>query len=187
MRVRPGSSVAVFGAGGIGLNVIQGAALAGAERIIAVDLEDKKLEFAQQFGATHVHNPGTGGDAVAKIHELTGGGADYAFECIGAGPVVEQAFGAIRKGGHAVVVGVAGPAEQSNISPVMLTAAEKHLSGSWFGSGVPKRDYPRLLNLYRSNRLKLDELVTNTYPVDDAQRAFDDLKAGVNARGVIVF
>jgi S-(hydroxymethyl)glutathione dehydrogenase/alcohol dehydrogenase len=186
-RVEAGSSAAVFGVGGIGLNVVQGCAIAGADKIIAVDLEDKKLEMAQAFGATHTVNPNTDGDPVAKIHELTGGGSDYAFECIGAGPVVLQAFGAIRKGGHAVVVGVAGPTEQAPISPVMLTAQEKHLSGSWFGSGVPRRDYPRLLNLYRSNRLKLDELVTNTYSVDDAPRAFEDLKAGVNARGVILF
>ncbi len=105
-KVEAGSSVAVFGAGGIGLNVIQGAALAGAEKIIAVDLEDKKLEFAQQFGATHTINPGSDGDPVAKIKELTGGGADYAFECIGVPEVIAQSYDAIRKGGTAVVVGV---------------------------------------------------------------------------------
>ena len=186
-KVEAGSTCAVFGAGGIGLNVIQGCAIAGAEKIIAVDLVDKKLEMAQTFGATHTVNPETDGDAVAKIVELTGGGADYAFECIGAGPVVVQAFGAIRKGGTAVVVGVAGPTDMAPISATMLTAAEKHLCGSWFGSGVPRRDYPRLLNLYRANRLKLDELVTNTYSVDEAPQAFEDLKSGLNARGVILF
>jgi len=186
-RVEAGSSAAVFGVGGIGLNVVQGCAIAGAEKIIAVDLEDKKLDWAREFGATHTVNPNSDGDAVAKIQELTGGGADYAFECIGAGPVVLQAFAATRKGGHTVVVGVAAPTDMAPIPAVALTAQEKHLSGSWFGSGVPRRDYPRLLNLYRSHRLKLDELVTNTYSVDDAQQAFDDLKAGTNARGVIVF
>jgi len=186
-KVVAGSSCAVFGAGGIGLNVIQGCAIAGAEKIIAVDLVDKKLELAQSFGATHTVNPNDDGPAPMKIMELTGGGADYAFECIGAGPVVVEAFNSIRKGGTAVVVGVAGPAESAAISPVMLTAMEKHLCGSWFGSGVPRRDYPRLLNLYRTNRLKLDELVTQTYGVDDAPRAFEDLKAGLNARGVILF
>jgi NDMA-dependent alcohol dehydrogenase len=186
-KVEAGSSCVVFGVGGIGLNVVQGCAIAGAEKIIAVDLEDKKLEMAQTFGATHTVNPNTDGDAPARIVELTGGGADYAFECIGSGAVVVQAFNSIRKGGTAVVVGVAAPTDTAAISPVMLTAQEKHLCGSWFGSGVPRRDYPRLLNLYRSNRLKLDELVTNTYSVDDAQQAFDDLKAGLNARGVILF
>ena len=186
-KVEAGSSCAVFGAGGIGLNVVQGCAIAGAEKIIAVDLEDKKLEMAQAFGATHTVNPNSDGEAPARILEITGGGADYAFECIGIGSVVLEAFAAIRKGGTAVVVGVAAPTDTAPISPVMLTAQEKHLCGSWFGSGVPRRDYPRLLNLYRSNRLKLDELVTNTYPVADAQQAFDDLKAGLNARGVILF
>ncbi|MBW2315877.1 MAG: Zn-dependent alcohol dehydrogenase [Deltaproteobacteria bacterium] len=185
-KVKAGSTAAVFGVGGIGLNVVQGCAIAGAEKIIAVDLEDKKLEMAQQFGATHTVNPNNG-DPVAQIHEITGGGSDYAFECIGLGPVVLQAFAATRKGGHAVVVGVSAPTEMVPIPAIALTTQEKHLSGSWFGSGVPRRDYPRLLNLYRSNRLKLDELVTNTYSVDDAQQAFDDLKAGLNARGVILF
>lgn len=186
-KVEAGSTCVIYGAGGIGLNVIQGCAIAGAEKIIAVDLEDKKLEMAQTFGATHTVNPNTDGEAPAKVQEITGGGADYAFECIGAGAVVLQAFASTRKGGHTVVVGVAAPTDVVPIPAVMLTAQEKHLSGSWFGSGVPRRDYPRLLNLYRSNRLKLDELVTNTYPVDDAQKAFDDLKAGLNARGVILF
>jgi S-(hydroxymethyl)glutathione dehydrogenase/alcohol dehydrogenase len=186
-KVRPGSSCAVFGVGGIGLNVIQGCAIAGAEKIIAVDLVDKKLEMAQTFGATHLVNPENDGPAPAKIMEITGGGADYAFECIGAGPVVVEAFNATRKGGTAVVVGVAGPTDMAQIPAALITAMEKHLCGSWFGSGVPRRDYPRLLGLYKANRLKLDELVTQTYPVDEAPRAFDDLKAGVNARGVIVF
>lgn len=186
-KVEAGSTCAVFGVGGIGLNVIQGCAIAGAEKIIAVDLVDKKLEMAQAFGATHTVNPNSDGAAPMKIMELTGGGVDYAFECIGAGAVVVEAFGSIRKGGTAVVVGVAGPTDMAPISATMLTAMEKKLVGSWFGSGVPRRDYPRLLNLYRSNRLKLDELVTNTYSVDDAQQAFDDLKEGLNARGVILF
>jgi len=186
-KVEAGSSCVIFGAGGIGLNVIQGCAIAGAEKIIAVDLVDKKLELAQTFGATHTVNPNTDGPAPMKIMELTGGGADYAFECIGAGPVVVEAFNSICKGGTAVVVGVAAPDDQAPISATMLTVMEKHLRGSWFGSGVPRRDYPRLLNLYRSNRLKLDELVTKTYRVDEAPQAFEDLKAGLNARGVILF
>jgi S-(hydroxymethyl)glutathione dehydrogenase/alcohol dehydrogenase len=185
-KVRPGSRVAVFGAGGIGLNVIQGAALAGAEKIIAVDLEDKKLEFAQRFGATHTVNPSTDGDAVAKIMALTGGGADYTFECIGAPKVIEQAWNATRKGGTCVVVGVTKVTDQITLGTFMLPFQEKVLTGSMYGSARPAVDFPRLLNLYKRDRLKLDELVTATYKIEEINRAFEDMQKGVNARGVIL-
>ncbi len=186
-KVEPGSSAVVFGAGGVGLNVIQGCVLAGADTVIAVDLVDKKLEFAQQFGATHTVNPKTDGDAVTKVVELTGGGADYAFECVGLGATITDAFKAVRKGGMAVIVGVSSPTEQASLPAVFITSTEKTIKGSWYGSGRVNVDFPRLLHLYQSGRLKLDELVTNTYPVDEAPRAFEDLQKGVNARGVIVF
>ena len=186
-KVQAGSSVAVIGSGGIGLNTIQGAALAGAEKIIAVDIEDKKLEFAQQFGATHTINPSRDGDAVARIIELTGGGADYAFECIGRASTIEQCYNAIRKGGMAVVVGVAPLSDQVTLGAFMMPFTEKILTGSMYGSARPRIDFPRLFGLYEANRLKLDELVTATYSIDDAPRAFADLEAGTNARGVIVF
>ena len=187
-EVTPGSSAVVFGAGGVGLNVIQGCAIAGANQIIAVDMVDKKLEFAQQFGATHVVNPNNDGDAVAKVRELTGGlGADYGFECIGLGAVVTQTYMSVRKGGTAVVIGVSKLDDMTTIPTALLPMEEKSLKGSWFGSARPSVDFPRLLNLYRSNRLKLDELVTQTYSIDDAPRAFEDLEKGVNARGVITF
>jgi len=185
-KVEVGSSVAVFGAGGIGLNVIQGAALAGAERIIAVDLEDKKLEFAQQFGATHIINPGSDGDPVAKIIELTDGGADYAFECIGLPEVIAQSYSAIGKGGTAVVVGVTRADGTVTLGTFMMPFQEKVLTGSMYGSARPKIDFPLLLSLYQSNRLKLDELVTATYSIEEINRAFDDMQKGVNARGVII-
>jgi S-(hydroxymethyl)glutathione dehydrogenase/alcohol dehydrogenase len=185
-KVRPGSSVAVFGAGGIGLNVIQGAALAGADKIIAVDLEDKKLEFAAVFGATHTINPTTAGDAVAAIVGLTGGGAEYTFECIGNAKVIEQAFAATRKGGTCVVVGVAKMTDQVTLGAFMLPFQEKVLTGSMYGSARPSIDFPRLLSLYKSHRLKLDELVTATYKIEEINRAFDDMQKGVNARGVIL-
>ena len=186
-KIQPGTSVAVFGAGGIGLNAIQGAALAGAERIIAVDLEDKKLEFAQQFGATHTINPSTDGDAVEKIRELTGGGADYALECIGVPEVILQAYNCVRKGGTAVVVGVSRMDGTITLPTFMLPFQEKVLTGSMYGSGRPNIDFPRLLALYRANRLKLDELVTKTYSIDQINEAFADMQKGVNARGVLVF
>jgi len=185
-KVAPGSSVAVFGAGGIGLNVIQGSALAGAERIVAVDLEDKKLAFAQQFGATHTVNPGSDGDAVAKIMELTNGGADYSFECIGVPEVIGQAYSCIRKGGTCVVVGVTRADGAVTLPTFMMPFQEKVLTGSMYGSARPSLDFPRLLDLYKANRLKLDELVTATYSIDDINTAFDDMQKGVNARGVIV-
>jgi S-(hydroxymethyl)glutathione dehydrogenase/alcohol dehydrogenase len=186
-KVEAGSTVAVFGAGGIGLNVIQGAAIAGARMIIAVDMADKKLELAQQFGATHVVNPATDGDAVQKIVALTGGGADYAFEAIGLPATIQQTYAAVRKGGTAVIVGVSKAADQVTLGAFMIPFQEKVLVGSMYGSARPSIDFPRLLNLYKAHRLKLDELVTATYPIDDINRAFDDMQKGVNARGVIVF
>jgi S-(hydroxymethyl)glutathione dehydrogenase/alcohol dehydrogenase len=185
-KVEAGSSVVVFGAGGIGLNVIQGAALAGADQIIAVDLEDKKLEFAQQFGATHTINPGSDGDAVAKTLELTGGGADYSFECIGIPEVIGQAYNAIRKGGTCVVVGVTRADGAVTLGTFLMPFQEKVLTGSMYGSARPSIDFPRLLSLYKNNRLKLDELVTATYSIDDINTAFDDMQSGANARGVIL-
>jgi S-(hydroxymethyl)glutathione dehydrogenase/alcohol dehydrogenase len=155
--------------------------------IIAVDMADKKLELAQQFGATHVVNPSTDGDAVQKIMALTGGGADYAFEAIGLPATIQQSYAAIRKGGTAVIVGVAKAADQVTLGAFMMPFQEKVLVGSMYGSARPSIDFPRLLNLYKAHRLKLDELVTATYPIDDINRAFDDMQKGVNARGVIVF
>ncbi len=186
-KVEPGSSCAVFGAGGVGLNTIQGCAIAGAEQVIAIDMSDKKLEFARTFGATHTVNPASDGDAVAKVLELTAGGADYAFECIGLGATIMQSYNCIRKGGTAVVVGVSAPTETVQLGAFMMPFQEKVLTGSMYGSARPSIDFPLLLNLYKSGRLKLDELVTATYSIDQTEQAFQDLEAGVNARGVIVF
>ena len=185
-RVQPGSSCVVFGAGGVGLNVIQGCALAGAETIIAVDMVDKKLEFAQQFGATHTINPSTDGDAVAKVKELTGGGADYGFEAIGLGETIVQTYNAVRKGGTAVIIGVPRFDAVASFPAAMMFMEEKAILGSAYGSGSPKTDIPKLIKLYQRGRLKLDELITQTYRIEDAPRAFEDLEKGVNARGVIL-
>jgi S-(hydroxymethyl)glutathione dehydrogenase/alcohol dehydrogenase len=186
-KVAPGSTVAVIGAGGIGLNVIQGAALAGARQIIAIDLADKKLELAQQFGATHCVNPSRDGDVVAKVMAMTGGGVEYSFECVGLGTAVAQAYGMLRKGGMAVVVGVSKMADNVTLGTFMMPFQEKILTGSMYGSARPSTDFPKLLDLYKSHRLKLDELVTATYKIDDINRAFADMQSGVNARGVIIF
>ncbi|HEX7045925.1 MAG TPA: Zn-dependent alcohol dehydrogenase [Burkholderiales bacterium] len=186
-RVEPGSTTVVFGAGGVGLNAIQACALSGAAVIVAVDTSDAKLELAKQFGATHTVNAKQEENPVKTIRRLTGGGADYAFECVGFGEVVAQAYGVLRKGGTAVVVGVAPPKDTTSIRTATLTFEEKTLTGSYFGSARPREDFPRLLALYKAKRLKLDELITRTYRIDEAPQAFADLAAGRNARGVIVF
>lgn len=186
-RVAPGSIAVVFGCGGVGLNAIQGCALAGAAMIVAVDTADAKLEMARQFGATHVLNAKAEENVVKALRKLTGGGADYAFECVGYGEIAAQAYGCLRKGGTAVVVGVASQKDNTTVRTASLTFEEKTLTGSYFGSARPREDFPRLLALYRNKRLKLDELITRTYRIEEAPQAFADLASGKNARGVIVF
>ena len=186
-RVEAGSIAVVFGADGVGLNAIQGCAIAGAAMIVAVDMADAKLEMARQFGATHTLNAKSEENVVKAIRKLTGGGADYAFECVGYGEIAAQAYGVLRKGGTAVVVGVASQKDTTTLRTASLTFEEKTLTGSYFGSARPREDFPRLLALYRAKRLKLDELITRTYTIDEAPQAFADLASGKNARGVIVF
>jgi S-(hydroxymethyl)glutathione dehydrogenase/alcohol dehydrogenase len=186
-RVQPGSVCVVFGAGGVGLNTIQGCAMSGASMVVAVDMNDTKLAIAKDFGATHTLNP-TGNDEVVKaLKKLTGGGADYAFECIGFGSLIAQAYNCLRKGGTAVMVGVAKMADTTTVRTNTLVFEEKTLTGSVFGGARPRHDFPRLLGLYKAGRLKLDELITRRYTIDEAPQAFDDLASGRNARGVIVF
>jgi S-(hydroxymethyl)glutathione dehydrogenase/alcohol dehydrogenase len=186
-RVRPGASVAVFGCGGVGLNVIQGAAIAGAERIVAVDTLEAKLEMAKKFGATDVVLAKPGEDLTKALKKLTGGGADYAFECVGSGELAAAAYKAIGRGGMAVVVGVAKQGDTTSVRTMTLPFEEKTLTGSYFGSCVPRVDFPRMLGLYMQGKLKLDELITRRYSIDEAPQAFADLEAAKNARGVIVF
>jgi S-(hydroxymethyl)glutathione dehydrogenase/alcohol dehydrogenase len=189
-RVWPGAACVVFGAGGVGLNAIQGCALSGAAMIVAVDLNDAKLTLAREFGATHVFNPGAGasGDEVVKaLRKLTGGGADFAFECVGFGQLIAQAYGSLRKGGTAVMVGVAKPEDMTQVRTNTLIFDEKTLTGSLYGGARPRVDFPRLLGLYKAGRLKLDELITRRYGIAEAPQAFDDLASGRNARGVVVF
>jgi S-(hydroxymethyl)glutathione dehydrogenase/alcohol dehydrogenase len=184
-RVVPGSSVAVFGCGGVGLNVVQGARIAGADRIIAIDTLENKLALARQFGATDTLLSNE--DPVKALKKMTGGGPDYAFECVGNGELAAVAYRAIRRGGLAVVVGVAKPGDSTAVRTMTLPFEEKTLTGSYFGSCVPRIDFPRMLALYRGGKLKLDELITRRYAIDEAPQAFADLESGKNARGVIVF
>ena len=186
-RVEAGSSALVIGAGGVGLNVIQGCAIAGASVIVAVDTVEAKLELAKQFGATHTLNAAREENLVKAVKKITAGGADYAFECIGLGKMVEQAFRALRKGGTALVVGVARGDDNTALKTASITFEEKTLTGSYYGSARPREDFPRLIALYQAKKLKLDELIMRTYRIDEAPQAFADLEAGKNARGVIVF
>jgi len=184
-KVEPGSSVAVFGCGGVGLSAIQGARIAGAEKIIAIDTLESKLAMAKQFGATDVLMGNE--DPVKALKKMTGGGPDYAFECVGSGPLAETAYRAIRRGGTAVVVGVAKPTDSTSLRSMTLVFEEKTLTGSYFGSCVPRVDFPRMLGLYLKGELKLNELITRRYGIAEAAQAFADLESGRNARGVIVF
>src|SRR5580700_8335792 len=186
-KVEAGSIAVVFGCGGVGLNAIQGCAIAGAGMIVAVDTSDPKLELAKTFGATHTFNV-SGQDNVGKaLYKLTGGGADYAFDCVGSGRIAEQAWGVLRRGGTAVIVGIAGAKDQITLNAQQVALSEKTLTGSYYGSARPSQDFPRLIGLYRGGRLKLDELITRTYAIDEAPQAFADLEAGREGRGVIVF
>jgi len=185
-RVEPGSSVAVIGCGGVGLNVIQGAALVNAGRIIAVDLLDNKLEFARQFGATDTVNA-SAGDAVAQVRELTGGGVDYAFEVIGNGKTVEQAIQMTRTAGTACIVGMAPQGTQAIFDPLTFVTKETKLIGTWYGSARPRIDFPRMVELTLAGKLKVHELISRRYTLDQINEGFERLGRGEVARGVIVF
>jgi S-(hydroxymethyl)glutathione dehydrogenase/alcohol dehydrogenase len=187
-KVRPGSRVAVIGAGGVGLNVVQGASLAGAEQIIAVDLLESKLAHARRFGATHAVLASKGTDPVAAVRELTGGrGVDFAFDVVGLPETVRQAYEVLAKRGVAVAVGI--PANQAEVSvPIMgLVYDEKVLTGSLYGSSRPRLDIPRLVALYRARKLKLDELLSRSWPLDQINEAYGALERGEVARAVVTF
>jgi Zn-dependent alcohol dehydrogenase len=181
-RVESGATMAVFGVGGIGLNVVQGGVLAGAAKIIAVDVNAEKLALARAFGATHVIDAGDG-DPVEAIRALTGGGADYAFEAVGNLATIQQALDAIAPGGTLTIVGV--PKIGSKFEFVVHTLYNnKAILGCRYGAARPRTDFPMLADLYLGGRLKIDELITRHYALDQVADAIDDLKRGTLARGV---
>jgi len=184
-RVEAGSSVAVIGLGGVGLSVVQGAALAAASRIIAIDILDRKLEMAQQFGATHFVNAAKE-NPVKAVLELTDGGADYAFEVVGDPKTMSQAFDMVHVGGEAIILGVATIGSKTSIDARGLHSG-KVLRGCVYGFVRQRVDIPRFIDLYMAGRLKLDELVTRTYPLEGINEALAAIKAGEVARGVIIF
>ncbi len=185
-KVKPGATVAVFGCGGVGLSVIQGARIAGADRIIGVDLADNKLDMAKKFGATDVVNAAN--DPVAQIKALTNEiGVDNAFEAIGIGAVAQQAYAATRRGGTTTIVGAGKITDSITLNALIFFADAKNVQGCFYGSVNPREDFPKLLGLYKRGKLDLDGMVTKTYSIDEAPQAFEDMEQGRNARGVIVY
>jgi S-(hydroxymethyl)glutathione dehydrogenase/alcohol dehydrogenase len=185
-KVEAGSVCVVIGAGGVGLNVIQGCALAGAEKIVAVDMRENKLALARRFGATHVIDASQG-DPVEQVKSLTDGvGADYAFEAIGLPLAITQAFDMVRRGGEAVVVGMAPYGSETSIRADAFLE-EKVLRGCLYGSTRPRVDMPRLIDLYMAGKINLDDLISKRFPLAGINEAFDALRNGEVARGVIVF
>jgi NDMA-dependent alcohol dehydrogenase len=186
-RVEAGASVVVIGCGGVGLNVVQGARLAGAGTIIAADLLANKLEFARQFGATHTINASQK-NVAEEVRGLTGGrGAEYAFDAIGSEATTLQMLDAIRPGGTAVVVGMAPTSARSPIAPYFMALHEKTLRGTLYGSVRPNVDFPILVDLYLSGRLQIDPLVSRTYTLEAINEGFAAMRGGQVARGVVVF
>ena len=185
-RVQPGDSVAVIGCGGVGLNVIQGARLAGATTIIAVDVKDAALAFAGKFGATHAVNARTE-EAVARVQAITGGGAHFAFEAYGGGATTKMAVDMVRKRGTAVIVGIAPVGEAALLEPVVITRMEKTIRGCYYGSAHPRQDMPRIVDWVGRGLLDVDGLVTRRYALADINRAYEDIETDAVGRGVIMF
>ncbi len=181
-RVETGASMAVFGVGGIGLNCVQGGVLAGAAKIIAVDIMAQKLEWARRFGATHTIDSSKD-DPVAAIKDLTGGGADYTFEAVGNLAVIKQALDALGPGGALTLVGV--PKMGSSLEFVVHALYQnKAILGCRYGTARPRVDFPMLADLYLNGRLKIDELITHHYTLDEFSTGIEDLRRGQLARGV---
>jgi len=187
-QVEPGDTIAIYGIGGVGINSVQGAALAGARNVVAIDPLPNKREAAEQFGATH--SCATAGEAALLINELTRGVmADKAIVTAGivTTELVTDAFNTIRKGGTVVITGLADLVSNNiQINSSMLTLMEKRIQGSLFGSGDPFHDIPRMVELYRSGDLKLDELITQTYTLDQINQGYQDMLDGKNIRGLIL-
>jgi S-(hydroxymethyl)glutathione dehydrogenase/alcohol dehydrogenase len=184
-RVRPGESVAVFGLGGIGLSVIQGAVLAGAERILGVDVNPAKFELARRLGATECLDARSVPDVAAAIVERTDGGVDHSFECIGNVEVMGQALACTHKGwGQAIIIGVAGAGEEIHARPFLLVTG-RSWRGTAFGGVRGRTELPRFVDRYLAGRIRLDELVTGSFPLEEINDAFDALHRGEAIRSVI--
>lgn len=185
--VRPGSSAAVFGCGGVGDSVIAGAKLGGATTIIAVDIDSKKLEWAKEFGATHTINAREE-DPVAKIKEITGGhGANFTFEAVGSAKTLDQALWSRDLAGTCVLIGVPGPGPELTLPLQKFFDLGGHLCVSWYGDCLPTRDFPLLADWYRLGQLNLDKVVSRLVTLDQTEEAFAAMERGETLRSVIVF
>ncbi|WP_437768360.1 S-(hydroxymethyl)glutathione dehydrogenase/class III alcohol dehydrogenase [Sorangium sp. So ce281] len=187
-QVRPGDNVVVFGLGGIGLNVIQGARMAGADIIVGVDINPKRRALAERFGMTHFVNPSeVAGDLVPYLVDLTRGGADFSFECIGNVKVMRQALECCHKGwGTSIIIGVAGAGEEIATRPFQLVTG-RVWKGTAFGGAKGRTDVPKIVDWYMEGKIKIDELITHTMPLDDINHSFDLMHEGESIRSVVLF
>jgi S-(hydroxymethyl)glutathione dehydrogenase/alcohol dehydrogenase len=185
-KVEPGANVVVFGLGGIGLNVVQGARMAGANMIVGVDLNPARENLARKFGMTHFINP-KGKDIVGEIVELTGGGADYSFECIGNVEVMRQALECCHRGwGVSVIIGVAGAGQEIRTRPFQLVTG-RVWKGTAFGGARGRTDVPRIVDWYMEGKIDIDSLITHTLPLERINEGFDLMHRGESIRSVVVY
>ena len=187
-KVAPGDNVVVFGLGGIGLNVIQGARLAGAGKIVGVDINPEREEWGRRFGMTHFVNPkAIDGDIVAHLVALTDGGADYSFECVGNVDLMRQALECCHRGwGESIIIGVAGAGQEIKTRPFQLVTG-RVWKGTAFGGARGRTDVPKIVDWYMDGKIKIDELITHQMPLDDINKAFDLMHSGESIRSVVVY
>jgi len=187
-KVEPGANVVVFGLGGIGLNVIQGARMAGADKIIGVDINPAREHMARRFGLTHFVNPTeVEGDLVAYLVELTGGGADYSFECVGSTKLMRQALECCHRGwGESIIIGVAGAGQEISTRPFQLVTG-RVWRGSAFGGARGRTDVPRIVDWYMEHKIEIDPLITHKLPLERINEAFDLMHSGESIRTVVEF
>ena len=186
-KVEPGSNVAVFGLGGIGLNVIQGARLVGADQIIGVDINPAKKELAEKFGMTHFINPQDVDDVVAAIVDQTDGGVDYSFECIGNVEIMRQALECCHKGwGESVIIGVAGAGQEISTRPFQLVTG-RVWRGTAFGGAKGRTDVPKIVDWYMEGKINIDDLITHKMPLSDINNAFTLMHDGESIRSVVEY
>ena len=186
-KVEPGSKVVVFGLGGIGLNVIQGARMVGADQIVGVDINESKKALAEQFGMTDFINPKDVKDVVAAIVDVTGGGADYSFECIGNVTTMRQALECCHKGwGESIIIGVAGAGQEISTRPFQLVTG-RVWRGTAFGGARGRTDVPKIVDWYMDGKINIDDLITHTMPLEKINDAFDLMHAGKSIRSVVLY
>ena len=186
-KVEPGSTVAVFGLGGIGLNVIQGAKMVGADRIIGVDINPAREELGRKFGLTDFVNPKDNDNVTEEIIEITGGGVDYSFECIGNTDTMRQALECCHKGwGESFIIGVAGAGQEISTRPFQLVTG-RSWKGTAFGGARGRTDVPRIVEWYMDGKIQIDPLITHTMPLEEINNAFDLMHEGASIRSVVVY